>query len=80
MPLTGHDFDFSINQNHPINNDQNTQQLYRSSHELKPNHQLIRVTKSSVKYGKNTNTDTIALPIYKISPYMITPPVGLLEY
>ena len=48
--------------------------------EFRPNQKLLRVSISSTKYAKNTNTDTIALHIYNNSPYKTTLPLGLLGY
>ena len=71
-PLTGRTYDFSINQIHQLNNEQNTQKLYMSDFEFKPIHKSFRVTISSIKYAKITNTDTKALQVYNNSPCKIT--------
>ena len=55
-------------------------QTYMSDHEFKPFHKNLRVTISSIKYSKGTNTDQIALHINYNSPYKITAPLGILEY
>ena len=41
---------------------------------------FFRVTISSIKNTKNTNSDIISLHIYKNSPYKITVLLGLLGY
>ena len=53
--LTGHVYDFSMNQVYQNNTDQNTQ---------KPVHKFFRVTILSVNYAKNINTDVISLNVY----------------
>ena len=45
------------------------QKLYMSNLENKPIHKLFRVTLSSNKYAKNTNTDVLSLYVYNNSPY-----------
>ena len=59
---------------------QNKQRLYMSDLEFKLIHKFFRVTISSIKNTKNTNSDIISLHIYKNSPYKITVPLGLLGY
>ena len=78
--LTGYAYDFSINQVHQYSNDQNAQKLYRSHLEFKPIHKFFRVTISSIKYAKHTNTDIIALHVYQNSSYKITFPLSHLGY
>ena len=46
--------------------------------ELKPAHKFFRVTISSIKHTKYTNSDTISLHAYNNSPYKITLPLGIL--
>ena len=48
--------------------------------EFKPNHKVFRITISSIKYMKNSNSDIISLHIYNNSPYQITLPLRLLGY
>ena len=48
--------------------------------EFKPIHKFFRVTISSIKYMKNTSSDTISLHEYNNCPYKITLPLGLLGY
>ena len=71
---------FSINQVHQYNNDQSTQKLYMPDIEFKPVHKLFRVLNSSLKSAENSNTDTIALHVYKNSPKKIIFPIGLLKF
>ena len=59
---------------------QNKQRLYMSDLEFKPIHKFIRVTFSSIKYTKNTNSDILSLLVYNYSPCKITLPLGLLGY
>ena len=47
-----------------------------SNPEFKPIHKFFRVTISSIKYAKNTNTDTKSLLVYKNSPHKITLSIG----
>ena len=48
--------------------------------EFRPIHKFFRVTISSIKYMKDSNSDIICLQIYNISPYKITLPLGHLSY
>ena len=48
--------------------------------EFRPIHKFFRVTISSIKYMKDSNSDKICLQIYNNSPYKITLPLGLLSY
>ena len=48
--------------------------------EFMPIRKFFRVTISSIKSTKNTNSDVILLHIYNNSPYKITIPLGLLGY
>ena len=48
--------------------------------EFKPIHKFFRITISSIKYLKNTNSDIISLHVYNNTPYQITLPSGLLGY
>ena len=59
---------------------QNKQRLYMSDLEFKPVHKFFRVTISSIKYTKNTNSDIISLHVYNNSPYKIRLPLGQLGY
>ena len=44
--------------------------------EFRPIHNFFRVTISSMKYMKESNSDMISLHIYNNSPYKITLPLG----
>ena len=48
--------------------------------EFRPIHKFFRVTISSIKYMKNSNSDMISLHVYNNSPYKIILPLGLLGY
>ena len=60
-PLSGNIYNFSIKQNHQYNKSQNKQQLFMSVFEFKPIHKFFKITISSFKYLKNTNSDIISL-------------------
>ena len=47
---------------------------------LKPIHKFFKVTISSIKYSKNTNSDIISLHVYNNTPYQVTLPLVLLGY
>ena len=51
-----------------------------SKFEYKPIHKFFKITISSTKYSKNTNSDIIPLHVYNNTPYQITLPLGLLRY
>ena len=51
-----------------------------SDFEFRPIHKFVRLTISSIKYMKNSNSDIISLQKYNNSPYKITLPLGLLGY
>ena len=48
--------------------------------EFRPIHNFFRVTISSIKHMKDSNSDTISLHICNNSPYKITLPLQLLGY
>ena len=49
--------------------------------EFKPIHKLFRVTISSIKHSKDTNSDVTSLHVYNNSPYKKKSlPLGLLGY
>ena len=48
--------------------------------EFRPIHKFFRVSISSIKYMKESNSDMISLHIYNIFPYKTTLPIGLLGY
>ena len=79
-PLSGKVYNFSIKQVHQFDKNQNKQQIFMSDLEFKPIHKLFRITISSIKYMKNSNSDIISLHVYNILPYQITLPLGLLGY
>ena len=51
-----------------------------SDFEFKSIHKFFKITISSIKYLKNTNSDIISLHMYKNTPYQVTLPLGLLGY
>ena len=51
-----------------------------SDFEFRRNHKFFKITISSIKYVKNTNSDIISLHVYNITPNRITLPLGLLGY
>ena len=51
-----------------------------SDFEFKPIHKFFKITISSIKYLKNTNSDIISLHVYNNTPYQIALPLGLLGY
>ena len=79
-PLSGNIYNFSIKQFHQYNKSQNKQQLFMSDFEFKPNHKFFKITISSIKYSKNTNSDIISLHVYNNTPNQVTLPLGLLGY
>ena len=79
-PLSGNIYNFSIKQVHQYNKSQNQQQLFMSDFEFKPIHKFFKITISSIKYSKNTNSDIISLHVYNNTPYQVTLPLGLLGY
>ena len=48
--------------------------------EFKPIYKFFRISISSRKYMKHSNSDIISLHVYNNSPYQITLPLGLLGY
>ena len=79
-PLLGNIYNFSIKQVHQYNKSQNKQQPFMSNFEFKPIHKFFKITISSIKYSKNTNSDIISLHVYNNTPYQVTLPLGLLGY
>ena len=47
--------------------------------EFKPIHKFFKITISSIKYLKNSNSDIISLHVYNNTPYQVTLPLGLFE-
>ena len=56
-PLSGNVYNFLIKQVHQYDKSQNKQQLFKSGFEFKPLHKSFKITISSIKYLKNTNSD-----------------------
>ena len=79
-PLYGIVYRFSIKQVYQYNKNENKQHLFMSDLEFKPIHKFFRITISSIKYMKHSNSDNISLHVYNNSPYQITLPLGLLGY
>ena len=79
-PLAGYVYNFSIKQVHRYDKNQNKQHLYMSDLEFRPIHKFCRLTISSIRYMKNSDSDILSLHVYKNSPYKITLPLGLLGY
>ena len=79
-PLSGNIYNFSIKQVHQYNKSQNKQQLFMSEFEFKPIHKFFKITTSSIKYSKNTNSDIISLHVYNNTPYQVTLPLRLSGY
>ena len=51
-----------------------------SDFEFKPIHKFFKITTSTIKYSKNTNSDIISLHVYNNTPYQVTLLSGLLGY
>ena len=81
-PLSGNIYNFSVKQVHQYNKNQNKQHFFMSDFEFKPIHKFFKITISSIKYSKNTNSDIISLHlhVYNNTPYQITLLLGLLGY
>ena len=79
-PLSGNMYKFSIKQFHQYDKEQKKQHLFMSDLEFRPVHKFFRVTISSIKYMKDSNSDMISLHLYNNSPYEVTLPLGLLGY
>ena len=79
-PLSGNIYNFLIKQVHQYDKKQNKQQLYMSDFEFKPIHKFFKITISSIKYLKNSNSDIIPLHVYNNTSYQVTLPLGLLGY
>ena len=79
-PLSGNIYNFSIKQVHQYDKKQNKQKFYMSDFEFKPIHKFFKITISSIKYLKNSNSDIIFLHVYNNTPYQVTLPLGLLGY
>ena len=79
-PLSGNVYNFPIKQVHQYDKEQNKHHLFMSDREFRPIYKFFRVTISSIKYMKDSNSDKIYLKIYNHSSYKITLPLGLLGY
>ena len=79
-PLSGYIYELTIKQFHQYDKNQIIQHLYMSDLDFRPFHKLFRVTISSIKYMKKSNSDIIFLHVYNNSPYKITLPLGLQGY
>ena len=79
-PLSGTVNYFTIKQVHQYDKEQNKQHLVMSDLEFRPIHKFFRVTISSIKYRKHSNSDIISLHVNNSSPYQITLSLGLLGY
>ena len=73
-PLSGNVYNFSIKQVHQYDKSQKREQLFMSDFEFRPTHKFFKVTISSIKYVKNTNSDIISLHVYNITPNRIRLP------
>ena len=62
-PLSGNMDNFSIKQIHQYDKEQNKQHLFMSDLEFRPILKFFRVTISSIKYMKDSNSDMISLHI-----------------
>ena len=51
-----------------------------SDFEFKPIHKFFKITISSIKYLKNSNSDIISSHVYNNTPYQVTLPLGFLGY
>ena len=51
-----------------------------SDFEFKPVHKFFKITISSIKYLKNTNSDIISLNVYNNTPYQVTLPILLVTF
>ena len=48
--------------------------------EFRPIHKFFKITISSIKYERNTNSDIISLHVYNNTPNRVTLPLGLSGY
>ena len=73
-------YNFSIKQVHQYDKEQIKQHFFMSDLEFRPIHKFFRVTISSTKYMKDSNSDMISLHIYNNSSYKLTSLLGHLGY
>ena len=71
-PLSGSIYYFSKKQVHQYDKGQNRQQLFMSDFEFRPIHKFFKITTSSIKYERNTNSDIISLHVYNNTPNKVT--------
>ena len=62
-PLSGNVYNFPIKQVHQYDKDQNKQHLFMSDLKFKPIHKFFRITISTIKYMKLSNSDIISLHV-----------------
>ena len=75
--ISGNVHNLSIKQVHQYNKDKNKKHLFMSDLEIKPIQKIFRITLSSIKYMKHSNSDIISLHVYNHSPDQIALPLGL---
>ena len=68
-PLSGNVYNFSVKQNHQYDKEQNKKHLFMSDREFRPIRKFFRVTISSIKYMKDSNSGMVSLQIYNNSLY-----------
>ena len=73
-PLAGIIYNFSIKQVHQYDKGQIRQQFFKSVFEFRPIHKFFKLTISSIKYERNTNSDIISLHVYNNTPNRIRKP------
>ena len=79
--LSGNEYNFPIKQVHQYDKSRNKQQhFFMSDFDFKPIHKFFKITISSIKYLKSTNSDIISPHLFNNTPYQITLPYGLLGY
>ena len=76
-PLAGYVYNCSIKQIHQYDKEQNKQCLYMSDLEFRPIHKFFRLTISSIKYMKKSNSDIISLHLCNNSANKITLRLGI---
>ena len=73
-PIPGYIYEFPIKQVFQYDKNQNRQYLFMSDFELRQIQKIFRVTISSIKYMKNSNSDIISLHVYNNSSYKTRTP------
>ena len=79
-PLSGNIYNFFIKKVHQYDKNQNKQQLFMSDFAFKRIRNFFKITISSIKFLKNTNSDIISLHASNKTPYRTTLPLGQLGY